>query len=135
MDEKTLRAAGIDYDAALARFVGRRELYEKFLHKFLEDTHEQDAVCAYRERQFEETLAQVHALKGVCGTLGLTKLYESSARSSGNCVRRNLPDWSGGWSNLQRNMTSCVRRSEGHRGSTKNLAFEILCTVLYCLYP
>ena len=79
MDEKTLRAAGIDYDAALARFVGRRELYEKFLQKFLEDTHEQDAVCAYRERQFEETLAQVHALKGVCGTLGLTKLYEISA--------------------------------------------------------
>lgn len=28
-----------------------------------------------------------------------------------------------------------MRRSGGHRGSTKNLAFEILCTVLYCLAP
>lgn len=79
MDEKTLRAAGIDYDAALARFVGRRELYEKFLKKFLEDTHQHDAVCAYRYQKFDETLAQVHALKGICGTLGFTKLYEISS--------------------------------------------------------
>lgn len=79
MDETALRLAGIDYDAALARFVGRRELYEKFLQKFPEDTHERDAVCAYQEQKFDEMLAQVHALKGVCGTLGLTKLYEISA--------------------------------------------------------
>ena len=82
MDETALRSAGIDYDAALARFVGRRELYEKFLQKFPEDTHERDAVCAYQEQKFDEMLAQVHALKGVCGTLGLTKLYEIQAQRS-----------------------------------------------------
>ena len=40
MDERKLRDAGIDYDAALARFVGKREIYEKYLTKFLEDTHD-----------------------------------------------------------------------------------------------
>ena len=33
MDENALRAAGIDYDAALARFMGKQAIYEKYLRK------------------------------------------------------------------------------------------------------
>ena len=39
MDENALRAAGIDYDAALARFMGKQAIYEKYLRKLPEDAH------------------------------------------------------------------------------------------------
>lgn len=79
MDEQKLLSAGIDYDAALARFVGKRAIYEKYLAKFLEDEHARDAATAYENRNFVEVLEQTHALKGVAGTLGMTELYEISA--------------------------------------------------------
>lgn len=79
MDENMLRAAGIDYDAALARFVGKRAIYEKYLAKFLEDEHARDAALAYEKGDLNEMLEQTHALKGVAGTLGMTRLYEVSS--------------------------------------------------------
>lgn len=79
MDESKLRAAGIDYDAALARFVGKRSIYEKYLIKFLEDGHVQDALAAYEQKNYEEVLEQTHALKGLAGTMGLLPLQEMSA--------------------------------------------------------
>lgn len=79
MNESTLRQAGIDYDAALARFVGKRSIYEKYLVKFLEDTHAMDAVKAFEQQDYAELLEQTHALKGVAGTLGMTSLFEVSA--------------------------------------------------------
>ena len=79
MDERKLRDAGIDYDAALARFVGKREIYEKYLTKFLEDTHVQDALAALEQKNYGEVLEQTHALKGLAGTLGMTELFEVSA--------------------------------------------------------
>ena len=79
MDEKKLLSAGIDYDAALARFVGKRTIYEKYLMKFLEDNHAKDAEAAYKKGDYSEMLEQTHALKGVAGTLGMTALYEISA--------------------------------------------------------
>lgn len=79
MDEVTLRQAGIDYDAALARFVGKQAIYEKYLLKFLEDTHAQDALEAYEQENYEELLEQTHALKGVAGTLGMMGLYDVAA--------------------------------------------------------
>lgn len=79
MDERKLQDAGIDYDAALARFVGKREIYEKYLTKFLEDTHVQDALSALEKKDYGEVLEQTHALKGLAGTLGMTELFEVSA--------------------------------------------------------
>lgn len=79
MDEGRLKAAGIDYDMALERFVGNRMLYEKFLKKFIEDEHAADAKKAYEEKNYKEMQEQVHALKGVAGTLGMDALYKASA--------------------------------------------------------
>lgn len=79
MDEKKLRAAGIDYDAALARFVGKRDIYERYLLRFLDDTHENEAEEAFHRQDYQEMLEQTHALKGLAGTLGLTGLYGISA--------------------------------------------------------
>lgn len=79
MDEVTLRQAGIDYDAALARFVGKKTIYEKYLMKFLEDTHAQDALKAYEQQDYDELFEHTHALKGAAGTLGLTGLYDAAS--------------------------------------------------------
>lgn len=79
MDEVTLRQAGIDYDAALARFVGKKTIYEKYLMKFLEDTRAQDALKAYEQKDYDELFEHTHALKGVAGTLGLTGLYDAAS--------------------------------------------------------
>lgn len=79
MDENRLRGVGIDYDAALARFVGKRAIYEKYLIRFLEDEHAMEAAKAFEERNYEEMLEQTHALKGLAGTLGMTSLFEVSS--------------------------------------------------------
>ena len=79
MNEERLRAAGIDYDGALMRFVQKREIYEKYLRKFLDDTHEAEALQAYRAQKLDEMQERVHALKGVSGTLGLLPLYNITA--------------------------------------------------------
>lgn len=79
MDENRLREAGVDYDAALARFVGSRDIYERYLSKLLADTHTAEAEKAFAAGDYEEVLEQTHALKGLAGTLGLKGLYESSA--------------------------------------------------------
>lgn len=79
MNERILRSAGIDYDGALARFVGKCAIYEKYLAKFLEDEHAKDAAAAFEKGDYSEMLEQTHALKGVAGTLGMTALYEVSS--------------------------------------------------------
>ena len=68
MDENALRAAGIDYDAALARFMGKQAIYEKYLRKLPEDAH-MDAAWAALEQQDEAELLE----------LGITGLFEQSA--------------------------------------------------------
>ena len=76
MDENALRAAGIDYDAALARFMGKQAIYEKYLP---EDAHMDAAWAALEQQDEAELLEQVHAIKGLTGTLGITGLFEQSA--------------------------------------------------------
>lgn len=79
MDERILRSVGIDYDGALARFVGNRGIYEKYLTRFLEDSHGEEAAKAFAQKDYEEMLEQTHALKGVAGTLGMINLHNASA--------------------------------------------------------
>ena len=79
MDEKKLKEAGIDYDIALDRFVGKKVLYEKYLKKFLEDDHIVAAEQAFQEKNYGDMLEQIHALKGVSGTLGMDSLHLISA--------------------------------------------------------
>ena len=79
MDENALRAAGIDYDAALARFMGKQAIYEKYLRKLPEDAHMKAAWTALEQQDEAELLEQVHAIKGLTATLGITGLFEQSA--------------------------------------------------------
>lgn len=76
MDEQKLKAAGIDYKGAIERFADNQVLYEKYLLRFETDTHCKDAMAALEEQNYDEVLAQVHALKGMVGTLGMMKCYQ-----------------------------------------------------------
>ena len=79
MDEKLneiLENAGIDYDAAVARFPGNSRLYIRFLHKFLQDENMQLFSLAMKEERYEDALLAAHTLKGVTGNLGLTQLFD-----------------------------------------------------------
>ena len=68
-----------DYDAALARFMGKQAIYEKYLRKLPEDAHMDAAWAALEQQDEAELLEQVHAIKGLTGTLGITGLFEQSA--------------------------------------------------------
>ena len=78
MDFKKLEAAGVDYCGALQRLMGNEALYTKFLRKFMEDDHAQGAKEAFEKMDYEEVFSQVHALKGLSGTLGLNTIYEEA---------------------------------------------------------
>ena len=67
----------IDIDEALEeRFMDSEELYVRFLKK-LEAANDLAVVENFvAEQNWPEALRKAHNLKGVCGSLGLTKLQE-----------------------------------------------------------
>ena len=75
MDREKLIEAGIDYDAALKRFVGREDLYQKYLIQFLADDKFEKLKTAIIKRDAKEAFKQAHALKGVTGTLSISRLF------------------------------------------------------------
>lgn len=79
MDKKELENAGIDYAVGLAHFAKKEELYHKYLVKFKEDTHVYEAVSAFEQGEYQKVLEQIHALKGLSGTLGFSMLYTKTS--------------------------------------------------------
>ncbi|MDD3206191.1 MAG: Hpt domain-containing protein [Lachnospiraceae bacterium] len=80
LDEKKLEAVHVDYQMGIRRFAGKESLYEKYLFKFLEDTHYAEACAAMEKKNYAEVLSTVHALKGMTGTLGMDSVFESCAK-------------------------------------------------------
>lgn len=68
--------AGIDFADALNRFMGNESMFERFLGKFPQDVNYQKLVDALAADDAEAALAASHTMKGVCGTLSMTKLFE-----------------------------------------------------------
>ena len=75
MHREVLLHAGVDYEGGLRRFAGKEELYEKYLSRFLEDTHVEAAETALKQNDFQKILEEMHTLKGESGTLGLDRLF------------------------------------------------------------
>ena len=75
-----LLAGGIDVDGALERFMGSEALLERFLGKFLQDTNYAALEQAVARGDWEEALRASHTLKGVCGNLSMTGLYDLFTR-------------------------------------------------------
>ena len=70
-----LKAAGIDVDGALERFMGSDVLLEQFLKKFLEDGNYMALRTALDAGDREGAVTASHSLKGVCGNLSMTELF------------------------------------------------------------
>ncbi len=80
MNLQLLQEVGIDTDDAIQRFMGRTELFEKFLKKFLTDTNMAELQKAIAEHQEEQMSFYAHTLKGICGNLAITPLYNLFTR-------------------------------------------------------
>ena len=70
-----LKAAGIDVNGALERFMGSDVLLEQFLKKFLEDGNYMALRTALDAGDREGAVTASHSLKGVCGNLSMTELF------------------------------------------------------------
>lgn len=75
----TLRAAGIDYDAGLERFMGDPELYEMVLASFARSDMARRARAAYDANDRDALLKVVHEAKGSSGNAGLDRLYAEAS--------------------------------------------------------
>ena len=73
-------AAGIRVEDALGRFMGNEMLLERFLKKFLDDVNFSLLKEAVGRQDHEEELKVSHTLKGVCGNLSISGLYDLVTR-------------------------------------------------------
>ena len=73
MDREKCINAGIDYDQGVNRFMGNKELYEKYALKFLDDQTFAALVDAMKSKDVEQAFAQAHTLKGVAVNLSFNE--------------------------------------------------------------
>ncbi len=73
---KQLEECGADVETTLKRFMGKDELYLKFLGKFPADQNYANLGTHLEAGAYEEAYKCAHALKGVVGNLGLTPIFE-----------------------------------------------------------
>lgn len=75
--KEKLLEAGVDIDTAMERFMGREDLLVRFLKKFHEDGNYEALKTSVAEKRYEDAFKAAHALKGLCGNLSLTSLFNS----------------------------------------------------------
>ncbi|MDD4076280.1 MAG: Hpt domain-containing protein [Eubacteriales bacterium] len=75
MNVEMLKSAGIDYDRAVKRFMGKAHIYEKVLGDFLDDTALDLAIEAYNGGDKQGLFECAHEMKGVSGNMDMTDLY------------------------------------------------------------
>ena len=75
--KKCYEAIGGDYEGVVSRLVTEARVI-KFLTMFLNDTNYKTLCDSMEEREAEGAFRAAHTLKGVCLSLGFTRLGESS---------------------------------------------------------
>ena len=73
---KELEEAGCDVSGAMNRFMGRADLYKKFLGKFLDDRSYTELLKCIEDHKIEDAFMHAHTLKGVAGNLGIDNLLK-----------------------------------------------------------
>jgi len=72
-----LIGAGVDFDDAVSRFVGKEEIYEEFLYRYTEDKNleqlEEYLACGDIQTAFKKA----HTLKGLTSNFGFKRMYEA----------------------------------------------------------
>ena len=79
MNKDALVAAGMDVDGALARLMGSEALLERLLGTFAVDGNMAKLEAA--QADVDAALEAAHTLKGVCGNLSMTALFDLSSRA------------------------------------------------------
>ncbi len=78
--KRELQRNGADIKSALRSFMGKEEMYEKYLVKFLaEDPNYDNLMISLENKDYSEAFRCAHTLKGVSINLGLTPLYQSAS--------------------------------------------------------
>lgn len=77
--EQRFKASGNDYDAALERTVGDRELLSQLMSMFLADGSFDALKTAIGGDDCKAAFAAAHSLKGSSGMLGMTALFASAS--------------------------------------------------------
>ena len=71
-----LAAEGVDLPTTLHRFLDNKDMYAKFLKKFLSDTNYEQMQIDCEAKDYVKLLESSHALKGLTGNLGLDPMYK-----------------------------------------------------------
>ncbi len=87
-----LMDAGLDVPAALERFMNNETLLEKFLAKFPADPNHDRLAAAIAAGDQEGALTAAHTMKGVCGNLSMTALFDLLTRQ---VAAFRAGDWDG----------------------------------------
>ena len=74
--KKQLENAGIDVGQALERMMGSEALLERLLGKFPADQNFQKLCRALECGDSAGAVSAAHTLKGICGNLSMTSLFE-----------------------------------------------------------
>lgn len=77
MDLTVLDRYGIDSQEGIARCMGDEELYAGVLGMFLQDDAFQRAKAAHDGGDMQMLFRCVHELKGACGNVAMTELYDT----------------------------------------------------------
>lgn len=75
-----LEKSGINVSVAVQRFMGQEMLFERFLIKFLNDPSYEKLKSAIDTGNKEAALIASHTLKGVCGNLSMSELFDLLSR-------------------------------------------------------
>ena len=68
---------GADYERTMARFMGKEDMYIKFLNMFEKDDNIRKLENSIGSGDLTAAFEAAHTLKGVTANLGLTPLYNA----------------------------------------------------------
>ncbi len=71
-----LKEAGVDTQSLINRLMGNEALVGIFIKKFTEDKNFTELKIAFAGNDAKAAEMKSHTLKGMCGNLSLTRLYE-----------------------------------------------------------
>lgn len=90
--KERLKAAGINVDGALERFMGNAAMLERYLGRFLEEKSYASLLAAVEADDEAGAAAAVHTLKSVCGSIGCERMQELALAQE---AKMRTGDWQG----------------------------------------
>ncbi len=76
MDYTELEKAGINLETLIERLMGNEALIKKFMHRFSENESFDELEAAIAKGDWKTACEASHMLKGMCGNLSITRLFD-----------------------------------------------------------